>query len=151
VPAAGPRFLARLQRARHLGMADWRDLSLAVVELSRARWRIARTPAARLLAELRRPLLPSAATAADGIGPERVGWAVQTAARLVPWRSDCLVQAIAAQRWLGRERRPTQLVIGVHKDAAGRFEAHAWLRCGSVTVTGGDVARFTPLLVPVED
>lgn len=75
---------------------------------------------------------------------------MQGAARLVPWRSDCLVQAMAAQRWLRREGRQTQLVIGVHKDPAGRFEAHAWLRCGMVTVTGGDVARFTPLLVPAE-
>ncbi len=70
------------------------------------------------------------------------------AARLVPWRADCLVQAMAAQRWLGGERRATELVIGVHKAAGGRLEAHAWLRCGAVTVTGGDVARFTPLLVP---
>jgi hypothetical protein len=136
---------------RQLGVSDWWDLVVAMIELLRARWRIARTRAPRLLVELRRPppLLPPADI--DAIAAERVAWAVQAAARRVPWRSDCLVQAIAAQRWLARERRPTQLVIGVHKDAAGRFEAHAWLRCGTVTVTGGDIARFTPLLEPAED
>jgi hypothetical protein len=144
-------LLVIMRRVRRLGVADWRDLAVAVVELLRARWRIARTPASRLLAELRRQAPPPPPADLDAIAAERVAWAVQAAARRVPWRSDCLVQAIAAQRWLARARRPTQLVIGVHKDAAGRFEAHAWLRCGTVTVTGGDVARFTPLLVPGED
>ena len=147
---AGQRSMARLRRVLRLGPADWRDLAVAAVELGRARWRLARTPSARLLAELRRPAPPLPASASDARAAARVAWAVPVAARLVPWRSDCLVQAMAAQRWLGRERRPTQLVIGVHKDGAGRFEAHAWLRCGTVTVTGGDVARFTPLLVPGE-
>lgn len=148
---AGQHLLTTLQRVRRLRVPDWRELSVAVTELMRARWRIARTPAAQLLAELRRPPAPSALADIDAVSAGRVAWAVQAAAGRVPWRSDCLVQAIAAQRWLARERRPTQLVIGVHKDAAGRFEAHAWLRCGSVTVTGGDVARFTPLLVPSEE
>jgi hypothetical protein len=34
-------------------------------------------------------------------------------ARLVPWRSDCLVQATAAQCWLRQKGVPTHLHIGV--------------------------------------
>jgi hypothetical protein len=63
----------------------------------------------------------------------------------VPWRSDCLVQATAAQRWLDRHQIPTQLHIGVRKDHAAGFEAHAWLCHGALIVTGGDISGFVPL------
>jgi hypothetical protein len=149
-PRHGGRWPARLARVRRLGWRDWRHLTLAAAELLRARWYIARTPAPLLLEQLRRPTAPPPAAAPAAIAPERVGWAVTMAAGVVPWRSDCLVQAIAARRWLERERQPTHVQIGVHRSPDGRFEAHAWLRSGAITVTGGNVDRFTPLLDPAE-
>jgi hypothetical protein len=148
--SASRRLLVLLGRARRLGLRDWRHLAVAAAELLRARWCIARTPAARLLQDLRRPGPPARPPAPAAIAPERVGWALAVAARVVPWRADCLVQAIAARRWLERERQPADVHIGVHKAPDGRFEAHAWLRSGGVTVTGGNVDRFTPLLAPAE-
>ncbi len=66
----------------------------------------------------------------------------------VPWRSDCLVQALAGQSWLARLRIPSEIVVGTAKLANGQFDAHAWLRCGDRIVLGGDVSRFQPLLEP---
>lgn len=67
-------------------------------------------------------------------------------ARLVPWRSDCLVQAMAAQRWLMARGVATRIVIGVDRPTNADFAAHAWLSYGEKTVTGGEIERFTVLL-----
>ncbi|MET4131835.1 hypothetical protein ABIE62_000951 [Porphyrobacter sp. MBR-155] len=66
----------------------------------------------------------------------------------VPWRSDCLVQALAGQRWLARLSIPSEIVVGTAKLANGQFDAHAWLRHGDRVVLGGDISRFQPLLKP---
>jgi hypothetical protein len=78
---------------------------------------------------------------------DRVSWAIGVAGCRVPWRSDCLVKARAAQRWLAREGIPTEMFIGVRKDR-GAFEAHAWLRHEGKTVTGGDFSGYAPLVTP---
>lgn len=64
----------------------------------------------------------------------------------VPWRADCLVQAMAAQRWLARKGLASEIVVGAAKHPDGSFEAHAWLVRGGAVILGGDVARFEPLL-----
>ena len=64
----------------------------------------------------------------------------------VPWRADCLVQAMAAQRWLMRKGLPSEIVVGAAKHPDGRFEAHAWLLRGEAVLLGGDIERFEPLL-----
>jgi hypothetical protein len=66
----------------------------------------------------------------------------------VPWRSDCLVQALAGQRWLTRLGIPSEIVVGAAKAANGQFDAHAWLRHGDRIVLGGDISRYQPLLEP---
>lgn len=66
----------------------------------------------------------------------------------VPWRSDCLVQALAGQQWLARQGIVTEIVVGTAKGADGTFDAHAWLRQGDRIVLGGDISRFQPLLEP---
>jgi hypothetical protein len=78
----------------------------------------------------------------------RITWSVQVAARLVPWRADCLVQAVAVQNWLRRIGVRSHLNIGVRKDPVSGFEAHAWVMQESVLVIGGDVSGFTPLISP---
>lgn len=64
----------------------------------------------------------------------------------LPWRSDCLVQALAAQRMLAGKGIASQIVIGVDNTSEKGFEPHAWLRYGDKVVTGGEVARFAVLL-----
>lgn len=66
----------------------------------------------------------------------------------VPWRSDCLVQALAGQQWLAREGVASEIVVGTAKQADGTFLSHAWLRHDSRIVLGGDISLYNPLLVP---
>ena len=73
---------------------------------------------------------------------DRAAWAIAVAARYVPWRSDCLVQALAARAWLTRHGIESRLVLGVPGQKGPRFEAHAWLLSHGIAVTGGNVARY---------
>jgi Transglutaminase-like superfamily len=67
----------------------------------------------------------------------RISWAIQAVARRVPWARQCLAQALAAQWMTQRRKIPGTLYLGVAKDSEGPFTAHAWLRCGTICVTGG--------------
>lgn len=123
----------------------WRDVAIAGWELALANLAFRRTPPGEL------PLL-----ARDGNGAsrpltarqqalvERVAYAVPIMGLRVPWRSDCVVQALAARRWLGRGGVAAEICIGVRNDAAG-FQAHAWLKVGERIVTGGDVSAYAEL------
>lgn len=55
---------------------------------------------------------------------------------------------MAAREWLAAHGAGSDLFIGVRTDAPGGFAAHAWLRHGDITVTGGDFAAYRPILTP---
>ncbi|HEY9382427.1 MAG TPA: lasso peptide biosynthesis B2 protein [Gemmatimonadales bacterium] len=65
----------------------------------------------------------------------RIRWAVETASRHLPWKPVCLPQAVAAQWMLRRRGIASTLYLGVNPAAS--FDAHAWVRAGTVIVTGG--------------
>jgi hypothetical protein len=80
---------------------------------------------------------------------KRVSCAVYTASKHTPWESKCLVQAMTAQRMLKSRKLCSTLYLGVNKGSKDNLQAHAWLRCGQIYVTGGynknefkEVARF---------
>ena len=75
---------------------------------------------------------------------EDVGFAIPRVAARLPWRADCLIQALAAKRWLDRNGISSQLVIGARTDRSRPLNAHAWLKVGKQIVTGGDVDGFKP-------
>jgi hypothetical protein len=77
---------------------------------------------------------------------DRVAWAVEVMSRYVPM-TTCLSQALATQVLLGRLGHTTSLCVGVARNAAGQFEAHAWVQCEGRIVMGGwdDLSRYTPL------
>ena len=79
--------------------------------------------------------------------PERLAWAVQTAARRVPG-ATCLTQALALHRLLGKAGHAAEIRIGVAKGERGRLDSHAWVVCrGRVLVgDGGDLGRYEPIL-----
>ncbi|MCK6580854.1 MAG: lasso peptide biosynthesis B2 protein [Anaerolineae bacterium] len=84
----------------------------------------------------------------DGVQTDqvrRVGWAIRTIAGRVPFRSDCLPQALAARVMLGRRGLPVTVVFGAAlRDEA--LKAHAWARCGGVILTGNAARRgFAPV------
>lgn len=74
-----------------------------------------------------------------------VRWSISLVSRHTPWNSNCLAQAIAAKLMLQRRAVKSTLYLGVSKDGSS-LRAHAWLRTGSMIVTG-DEARpaFTTL------
>ena len=72
---------------------------------------------------------------AYGMTARAVGSAVQRIAGIVPCRSDCLIQATAAQWMLRRRKVPTRLHVGV-VSANSAVNAHAWLVYDSFVITG---------------
>jgi hypothetical protein len=78
-----------------------------------------------------------------------VGWAIPAVSRRLPWRSDCLIQAMAAAAWLRSHGISPELMIGVRKGAGKPIEAHAWLMVDGRTVVGDrgiELDSFTPIL-----
>ena len=74
-----------------------------------------------------------------------IAYTIPRVARRLPFRSDCLVQALAAQRWLANRGMAGEIVIGAERPGEV-FGAHAWVVCCGQTVTGGDTTRYTVLI-----
>lgn len=64
--------------------------------------------------------------------------ALHIARRAVFWESECLVMAFAAMRMLARRGIDSTLYMGTARNAEGKLIAHAWLRSGTIYVTGAD-------------
>lgn len=78
----------------------------------------------------------------------RVNWAIHRVSPRTPTESNCYPQALAARWLLRRKRIPTTVYYGAAFDEGGSaLEAHVWLRCGDLIVTGGGPhrRRFAPL------
>lgn len=78
----------------------------------------------------------------------RIAFVIRRAALRLPWRADCLVQALAGQTMLLRRGIATSIAVGTARQADGSFEAHAWLLYGPEVILGGDISRYEPLLQP---
>ena len=68
--------------------------------------------------------------------PHRVTCAVDAAERRVPWKTECLVRAIAAQSMPQRRRASGMIFLGLTQDDHDERKAHPWLRCRDETVAG---------------
>lgn len=78
----------------------------------------------------------------------QVAQAIARAEKRMPWRSTCLVQALAAQWMLSRRRSQAWLRLGVAREGQNDLRAHAWLESAGILVTGGPqehVARYAVL------
>ncbi|MEM6267187.1 MAG: lasso peptide biosynthesis B2 protein [Pseudomonadota bacterium] len=76
----------------------------------------------------------------------RIAFVLPRLSARLPWRSDCLVQAIAAQNWLASYDLYGQIQVGVEHPGAGQFGAHAWVLHRNTIVTGGQINRYSVLL-----
>jgi hypothetical protein len=74
----------------------------------------------------------------DSLFADRVFWSVRIAARTLPGKRTCLVQALAVRILLARRLIPSELCLGVKKDGAGKLEAHAWVKCRGEILFGGE-------------
>lgn len=74
----------------------------------------------------------------------QIGKAVHRASRHVPWKTRCLVEAIAAKRMLLRRKIKCTIYLGVAKENNGEMIAHAWLKSKNIVLTGGkNLKKFT--------
>lgn len=76
----------------------------------------------------------------------RIAFVIPRISDRLPWRSDCVIQAIAAQNWLSSRGAYGEIQIGVENPTDGDFGAHAWLMHDDSVVTGGDISRYHPIL-----
>ncbi|MBU1660563.1 MAG: lasso peptide biosynthesis B2 protein [Chloroflexi bacterium] len=109
----------------HLGLARAAVLTLPFYWLSR-RWGVPMFKELRYPHENREFL-------------RQLAWAIRTASRYTPWKSNCLAQAIAAKTMLRRRGHTSTLYLGMTTPGShpeGKVEAHAWLRCGDTWICG---------------
>ncbi len=111
----------------------------ALVSLAIARIAMVCIPFRRIAAWLGTPgaQTPTTSTDRETRVARQIGWAVSTLGPRVPWDARCLAQALAATFMLRRRAINGTVSFGVTHDQSGKLIAHAWLRCGSVLVTGG--------------
>jgi len=69
----------------------------------------------------------------------KISHAVHVMSRYTFWESECLVKAVAAMCMLHRRQIDSTIYLGVARAKRGQLAAHAWLRCGSMIITGGEV------------
>jgi Transglutaminase-like superfamily len=144
-------IITTLRRAANLNPTELHLLTIAVKELAIARMKHATQPVEKILAQFEKR--KSGAFGGKNGEPSRVdlarlSWAIAAASVRVPWRSDCLLQAMAADRWMRRLDLRPDFFLGVGKDQQGNLISHAWLRHGDFTVTGGIHDEFKVILGP---
>ena len=151
-----PTESGRLTWLHKLAALSWADrwLLVEVFALLGAAWLALRLIPFRRLARRLGPLQSETSTDASPAQLEqaqRVRLAIARVAPRTPWESNCFPQALAAKFWLQRHGIPSTLYLGVALNTAGAaapdspaMEAHAWLRCGPLVVTGARGSeRFT--------
>ena len=132
-----------LRIAGKLDGRTWRDCARAVAELAIARVRLRFNSVQQILAVPPVPRSPAQVTDArlarmvDGIA-----FAIPRMGARVPWKGTCLVQALAAQRWLSRRGIASEIVLGARKAGDSGIDAHAWLKAGDRIVVGGDLKGY---------
>lgn len=126
---------SRVRKFIDLSAADRRLLGLAVASLVKARLAVMFVPVRKIL----QPVTPWAS--AQDTDTARIGWAVETAGRIVPAGDNCLVRAIAGREMLARRGISSQIRLGVAKNSSDLLRAHAWLECGDRIVTGESERR----------
>jgi hypothetical protein len=104
----------------------------------------------KLVAKAARPPVQANGQALDSHSSSRLSvmqlkWSVQAASRCVP-QATCLTQALSLQILMVRRGHDADVHIGVAKDEAGKFEAHAWVESeGQILIGGVGARRMTPL------
>lgn len=140
----------KLTKAIGLSSRGGLYLVVAIKELFIARIRHAIEPAGKIVEALQRSSSHEVTDSehSSGLDLTRLAWALGAAAARVPWRSDCLIQVMAAERWLRRHQIPSSFFLGVAMDTNGALRAHAWLRHDATVVAGSSGEGFSILIGP---
>lgn len=130
---------------RTIGMRHVLYLSTAMFYLALARLDFGCRSAPRIIAALRE--VKPAAGPRTGLDLALVTWAMGAAARRVPWRSDCLIQSLAASRWLRRNGITPDFRLAVAQKPEGGILAHAWIEAEGSVITGGQSVSDMHVLI----
>ena len=85
-------------------------------------------------------------SACDDLLRRQVAWAIDVAAKNVPWNAVCLPQAMAAKAMLARRGCGSTFHLGAGFDENGKFVAHAWLAAnGEIIVGAAGIQGLSPL------
>jgi len=131
----------RLIRFVRLPLREQGLLIEAIAGLTLAGIILKTLPFARVAARLGRHMAvsPDAAEPGDLERARRVRWAIDLAARNLPWKPVCFPRAVAATYMLRRRGVSSTMYFGV--DPARDLDAHAWVRVGPLIVSGGPIER----------
>lgn len=131
-----------LARWQSLDPVRRRLLLRALTALCAASLKVRLLPFARIAAGLgtMQPPLPevegAAPTADEQTRARHIRWAIDAAARRLPFECACLVRALAAHALAREERLAPVLHMGAERGQQGRAETHAWLSAAGIGVTG---------------
>jgi Transglutaminase-like superfamily len=135
-------LLIRLKKFLSLERYDQRMLIQALALLIWARLLLWIIPFPALHRRLARPPVRNIAPPKDA---KYYMSTIERAARYVPGAS-CLTQSLAARRLLARAGHDATLRFGARRNAAGKFEAHAWIESnGQILSRPIDGDEFFPL------
>ncbi|GAB3666567.1 hypothetical protein GCM10028791_42400 [Echinicola sediminis] len=65
-----------------------------------------------------------------------IGSLIRYVSRFTPWKSNCFAQALCAHHILKSKKIDHTIYFGVQMNETMEMKAHAWLRAGSLIVTG---------------
>src|SRR5579883_770260 len=106
----------RLRKFIELPASERHLLGSAVLAIVKARLSLTLVPIRQILEPV------AVRNAPDGnLNPARIGWAVETAACIVPTGRNCLVRAIAGRNLLARHGFPSRIRIGIGKNSPDRL------------------------------
>lgn len=126
--------------ARSYSVGELALVPVALLLLGCARLAIAALPLRTYRGWLGRQAAGGALAGGDDPRARAIGRSVRATAAILPWRADCLPQAMAATAMLRAARIPYRLSIG-WPERANPLEdqpmlAHAWVEAGGRIVTG---------------
>jgi hypothetical protein len=133
-----------IQKAFRLSVFDWWLLFAATLNLARAAVLLRNRPVSDVVLMAEHRVVTGGKCRQQPGSAVRVGMAIQVAARIVPWKADCLIQAVAASHLLRRHGLEPQIRIGVRRDGR-ELLGHAWVDCDGATVVGARGDEFTPM------
>ena len=144
--------MLKVKWSRRHSWADWRLAMEAIWWLGFLRMALCFLPFKQILRRMGLNIVsanaPQGCPDCNVAKAARISWAVSAAAARIPWRSTCLIQALAGARMLRRRSIPATLHLGAARNPTNSsiLEAHAWLRCDDTILIGkSDRERFTEL------
>jgi hypothetical protein len=134
------RDRSALRRLSRAGLTNVLLFSEASMTLASSSLAIALLPFKRLHGLLGHHGSNLRAPTADERRVRQICWAVEAAAKRLPWRTVCFQKGVALHWMLRRRGIPTYLHYGVGKSPEAELAAHVWISHQDVILMGGDVA-----------